>query len=163
MVLIWCQAACPGFGTEDIVTDARASLGRVFACYGRPRPARALIGRPGQGLSSPRCPSRRPHEGVAADGFASQGPSSSSSGHLQSVDRFYFCGWFRPFGPEAVPRRPQARREADLRDKLLLGLRVFVQGSVRSKANDFARYLIRTYHLLPTRANCRVSLRRTID
>src|ERR1700677_2553341 len=39
----------------------------------------------------------------------------------------------------SCPRRPQARREADLRGKLFLGLRLFVRGSVRMEASDLAR------------------------
>src|ERR1700689_2197438 len=39
----------------------------------------------------------------------------------------------------SCPRRPQARREADLRGKLFLCLRLFLRGSVRMEAGDFAR------------------------
>src|SRR5271156_3669960 len=39
----------------------------------------------------------------------------------------------------SCPRRPQACREADLRDKLFLGLRPLVWGPVRMEAGDLAR------------------------
>src|SRR5271170_4793750 len=48
-------------------------------------------------------------------------------------------GQVRAVWTRSCPRRPQARREADLRGKLFLGLRLFVQGSVRMKASDLAR------------------------
>src|SRR5271169_2125693 len=58
---------------------------------------------------------------------------------------FCFCptcgrgGQVRAVWRRSCPRRPQARREADLRDKLFLGLRLFVQVSVRMEAGDLAR------------------------
>src|SRR5271154_5860970 len=61
------------------------------------------------------------------------------------LSAFGFCptcgrgGQVRAVWPRSCPRRPQARREADLRDKLFFGLRLFVQGSVRVEAGDFAR------------------------
>src|SRR5271155_3270606 len=62
--------------------------------------------------------------GLSAFGFC---PTCGRGGQVGAV-------W-----PRSCPRRPQARREADLRDKLFLGLRLFVQGSVRVEAGDFAR------------------------
>src|SRR5271155_2715631 len=73
----------------------------------------------------------------------------SGLGSSSNVRFGTFCFWLlspcgrggqvRAVWPRSCPRRPQARREADLRGKLFLGLRLFVQGSVRREAGDLAR------------------------
>src|SRR6202042_2198146 len=48
-------------------------------------------------------------------------------------------GQVRTVWSRSCPPRPQARREADLRGKLFLGLRPLVWGPVRMEAGDLAR------------------------
>src|SRR5277367_539807 len=73
------------------------------------------------------------------------GLGSSSNVRFTGLSAFGFCptcgrgGQVRAVWPRSCPRRPQARREAGSRDKLFLGLRLFVQGPVRMEAGDFAR------------------------
>src|ERR1700677_1365937 len=62
--------------------------------------------------------------GLSAFGFC---PTCGRGGQVRAV-------WSR-----SCPRRPQARREADLRSKLFLGLRALVWGPVRMEAGDLAR------------------------
>src|SRR6202012_2064993 len=60
------------------------------------------------------------------------------------LSAFGFCptcgrgGQVRGVWPRSCPRRPQARRGANLRGELLLGV-LFVPGPVRVEAGDFAR------------------------
>src|SRR5260221_12086943 len=73
------------------------------------------------------------------------GLGSSSNVRFTGLSAFGFCptcgrgGQVRAVWPRSCPRRPQARREAGSRDKLFLGLRLFVQGPVRMEAGDFER------------------------